>query len=407
MSDEETFQIRVITSMADIDRVIWDKLAVCDDQKTDQKTSNPFLTHAFLSSLEESGSANGETGWLGQHLLLENGSGEVLAAMPCYLKNHSQGEYVFDHNWAEAYHRAGVHYYPKLQCSVPFTPATGNRILTGNSPNKAIYQMALMNGLEQLARNIGASSAHITFMQKDEWKTAGDYGFLQRVDQQFHWENNNYKDFDDFLASLTSRKRKNIKKERAGAENIDGLSIEHLTGDTLSEEALNAFYDFYMDTGAKKWGRPYLTRKFYTLIKQRMADQILLIMAKRNGKYIAGAINFIGGDCLYGRHWGCIEDHRFLHFEICYYQAIEYAINNGIKHVEAGAQGEHKLARGYTPSTTYSAHYIAHSGLSDAIENYLVQERKHVSNENEYLTNHAPFKKLDATKKSNKGTSNE
>lgn len=403
MSEEETFQIRILTSMTDIDPVVWDKLAASDGKKV----SNPFLTHAFLSSLEESGSANAETGWLGQHLLLENSNGEVLAAMPCYLKSHSQGEYVFDHNWAEAYHRAGGNYYPKLQCSVPFTPATGNRILTGNATNKAILQTALMNGLEQLARNIGASSAHITFMEKHEWDVAGEYGFLQRVDQQFHWENDGYQDFDAFLASLTSRKRKNIKKERAGAASIENIEIVHLTGDTLTDEALNAFYDFYLDTGAKKWGRPYLTRKFYTLIKERMADQVLLVMAKRNGIYIAGAINFIGNECLYGRHWGCIENHRFLHFEICYYQAIEYAINNGIKHVEAGAQGEHKLARGYTPSTTYSAHYIAHSGLSDAIESYLIHERKHVSMENEYLSSHAPFKNINTDKKSNKGTSND
>lgn len=390
MSEPETFQIRVLTSMVDIDPLVWDALASSDGQNVD----NPFLTHAFLSSLEESGSANAETGWLGQHLLLESNTGEVLAAMPCYLKSHSQGEYVFDHNWAEAYYRAGGNYYPKLQCSVPFTPATGNRILTGAATNKTILQTALMSGLEQLARNIGASSAHITFMQKSEWDVAGDYGFLQRVDQQFHWENDDYKNFDGFLTSLTSRKRKNIKKERAGATQIENLEIVHLSGPTLTDEALNAFYDFYMDTGAKKWGSPYLTREFYTLIKQRMADRVLLIMAKRDGKYIAGAINFIGSECLYGRHWGCIEDHRFLHFEICYYQAIEYAIENGIKRVEAGAQGEHKLARGYTPTITYSAHYIAHSGLSDAIGNYLAQEREHVSMENEYLLSHAPFKKV-------------
>lgn len=390
MSDEETFQIRVLTSMLDIDPLVWDKLASTNGKHVD----NPFLSHAFLSSLEESGSANAHTGWLGQHMLLENNSGDVLAAMPCYLKSHSQGEYVFDHNWAEAYYRAGGDYYPKLQCCVPFTPATGDRILVGIASNKAILQSALMSGLEQLARRIGASSAHITFMQKEEWDVAGDYGFLQRVDQQFHWENKKYRDFEDFLASLTSRKRKNIKKERAGASQIEDLEIVRLTGPTLTDEALEAFYEFYMDTGAKKWGTPYLTKKFYSLIKERMADKILLVMAKRDGKYIAGAINFIGTDCLYGRHWGCIEEHRFLHFEICYYQAIEYAIENGLKHVEAGAQGEHKLARGYTPNKTYSAHYIAHSGLSDAIENYLVQEREHVTIENEYLMGHTPFKEL-------------
>lgn len=394
MSEQETFQIRVATSMQDIDPLVWDKLA-SSNCKEAINVDNPFLSHAFLSSLEESGSANAESGWLGQHLLLEAGSGEVLATMPCYLKNHSQGEYVFDHNWAEAYHRAGGNYYPKLQCSVPFTPATGNRILAGDANNKALLQTALMSGLEQLARKIGASSAHITFMEKHEWEVAGGYGFLQRVDQQFHWENNNYQNFDEFLTSLTSRKRKNIKKERSGALQIEGLEIVHLTGTTLTDEALDAFYEFYMDTGAKKWGRPYLTRKFYTLIKERMADKVLLVMAKRDGKYIAGAINFIGKDCLYGRHWGCVEEHRFLHFEICYYQAIEYAIDNGIKRVEAGAQGEHKLARGYVPNKTYSAHYIAHSGLSDAIENYLVQEREHVTIENEYLMEHAPFKKPD------------
>lgn len=390
MSDEETFQIRVLTSLSDIDSADWDRLA---SEKGDQ-VENPFLTHAYLSALEESGSATADTGWLGQHLILESSTGEILAAMPCYLKSHSQGEYVFDHNWADALHRAGGNYYPKLQCAVPFTPASGQRFLTGAAKNKEILQTALMSGVEQLTRTINASSAHMTFMQEDEWKTAGDYGFLKRVDRQFHWENNEYKSFDDFLNTLTSRKRKNIKKERSGARQIENLEIVHLTGDTLSEEALDAFFGFYMDTGEKKWGRPYLTRKFYTLIKERMAERILLVMAKRDGQYIAGAINFIGNDCLYGRHWGCIEDHRFLHFEICYYQAIEYAIAHNLKRVEAGAQGEHKIARGYVPVTTYSAHFFAHSGLSDAIEGYLEQERAHVSMEKDFLSKHVPFKKL-------------
>lgn len=391
MDNQPSFQIRIIASLDEVDANVWDRLA----GSTDDTCDNPFISHAFLSALEKSGSACMETGWLPQHLLLEDDSGNVLGAMPCYLKNHSQGEYVFDHGWADAFQRAGGEYYPKLQCSIPFTPATGPRFLTGNAANADQIQTALMQGLQQLAVKIGASSVHITFMREHEWRQAGETNYLQREDRQFHWQNDDYKGFEDFLLSLASRKRKNIRKEREAAQNIKGLEVVSLTGEDLTEEAWDAFYRFYMDTGSRKWGRPYLTRDFFSIIGKTIADKVLLIMAKRDGKFVAGAINFIGSDCLYGRHWGCEENHPFLHFEICYYQAIDYAIEKGLSRVEAGAQGEHKLARGYVPSSTFSAHWIAHPGLSDAIENYLEHEREHVKMENDILAEHKPFKKVD------------
>ncbi|MFK7903245.1 MAG: GNAT family N-acetyltransferase [Nitratireductor sp.] len=399
MVEENTYHIKILSSLSEIDPQTWDSLAASQapvsthTSRYNFEVENPFLTHAFLYALEESGSACQETGWLAQHLVLESTSGEVLAAMPCYLKNHSQGEYVFDHNWADALHRAGGHYYPKLQCSIPFTPATTPKILNGGHANKDTHASALFSGLKQLTHKIGASSAHITFMPKDEWRMAEDIGLLQREDRQFHWQNDSYDNFEAFLATLSSRKRKNIKKERRLASSIDGLEILHFTGDSLSDEVMEAFFDFYLDTGSRKWGQPYLTQKFYTLIKERMSERILLVMAKRDGNFVAGAINFIGNETLYGRHWGCIEDHPFLHFEICYYQAIEYAITHGLKRVEAGAQGEHKLARGYIPTTTYSSHYFANNSFNRAIESYLEEERRHVKMEKDFLMNHIPFRK--------------
>jgi len=392
MSEEKTFRIKVLQSLKDVPNAEWDRLA--RTIRPDGSVSdNPFVSHAFLSALEDSGSATAETGWLGQHLFLEDDDGNALGALPCYLKNHSQGEYVFDHGWADAFYRAGGEYYPKLQCSVPFTPATGPRLLTGANTNNEAAQAALLSGLKQLTGKIGASSAHITFLQKHEWQVTGEFDYLKRTDRQFHWINAGYTDFDGFLESLASRKRKNIRKERATALAHDGLQIERLTGSDLSEAHWDAFFAFYVDTGSRKWGQPYLTRDFFSLIGERMADKILLIMVKRNGRYIAGAINFIGDDCLYGRHWGCLENLPCLHFEVCYYQAIEYAIENGLDRVEAGAQGEHKLARGYVPVTTYSAHHIANPGFRDAIERYLENERRHVEMEKEILLNHAPFRK--------------
>ncbi len=392
MSDAEEFRICVLSSLGEIDAGDWDRLArvIRPDGTLED---NPFVSHAFLSALEDSGSAIAETGWLGQHLVLETGKGETVAALPCYLKNHSQGEYVFDYGWADAFHRAGGDYYPKLQCSVPFTPATGPRLLTGSQEGAAPLKQALLHGLAQLTDMREASSAHITFMPKEEWELASDSGLLLRTDRQFHWHNRDYAGFDDFLDSLASRKRKNIRKERRTALKDNGITIEWLTGGDLTEAVWDDFFHFYMDTGSRKWGRPYLTRSFYSLIGERMADRILLVMAKRDGRYIAGAINFIEDDCLFGRHWGAVEDIPCLHFEVCYYQAIEFAIENKLARVEAGAQGEHKLARGYVPETTYSAHYVANPSFRSAIADYLETERRHVEMEKEILADHAPFRR--------------
>jgi predicted N-acyltransferase len=353
---------------------------------------NPFVSHAYLSALEESGSATDRTGWLGNHLLLETVDGTLIGAVPGYLKNHSQGEYVFDHGWADAFERAGGSYYPKLQCSVPFTPATGPRLMVADDQDRASIQPALAESLKEVTRQLGISSAHITFLPRDEVAVFETDGYLHRTDQQFHFINEGYANHDAFLETLASRKRKALKKERRAAlEN--GITIDWLTGSDLTEEIWDQFFAFYMDTGSRKWGRPYLTRKFYSLIGERMADDILLVMAKRQGRYIAGAINFIGGDALYGRHWGCIEEHPFLHFEVCYHQAIDFALAKDLHRVEAGAQGEHKLARGYLPVTTHSAHFIAHPGLRRAVGDYLKRERQEVEQMGEILAEHSPFRK--------------
>lgn len=388
MSDEYT--IRVAQSFKDIAPESWNSLSGAS-RLPSATPYNPFISHAFLSSLEESGSATAKTGWLGQHLLLERSDGRLTGVVPGYLKNHSRGEYVFDQGWADAFERAGGRYYPKLQCSVPFTPATGPRLLTTGLDAAAI-QHVLASGLQQVTEKLGISSAHVTFANEDEIEALQDEGFLHRTDQQFHFINEGYRDHSDFLDALSSRKRKTLKKERRSAlEN--GIEIDWLTGSDLTEDIWDQFFTFYMDTGSRKWGKPYLTRSFYSLIGERMADDILLVMAKREGKYVAGAINFIGGDALYGRHWGCIEDHPFLHFEVCYHQAIDFALSKGLKRVEAGAQGEHKLARGYTPVTTHSAHYVAHPGLRHAIADYLERERSEVEQINDYLEDHSPFRK--------------
>ncbi|MBY5614281.1 GNAT family N-acetyltransferase [Rhizobium leguminosarum] len=389
MTDE--LSIRVERSFTAISPEIWSRLSGAS--KTCATIAyNPFVSHAFLSSLEESGSADAETGWLGHHLLLETGRGELIGALPGYLKNHSQGEYVFDHGWADAFERAGGRYYPKLQCSIPFTPATGPRLLVAEGLQRLPIQSAIAEGLKEVVRRLGISSAHITFVPDEEIGVFEMDGYLHRTDQQFHFINDGYANHEDFLETLASRKRKALRKERRAAlEN--GISIDWLTGRDLTERIWDQFFKFYMDTGGRKWGRPYLTRKFYSLIGERMADDILLVMAKRDGRYIAGAINFIGGDTLYGRHWGCIEDHPFLHFEVCYHQAIDFALSKGLKRVEAGAQGEHKLARGYLPVTTHSAHYVAHAGLRRAIGDYLARERADVEQMSELLTEHSPFRK--------------
>lgn len=387
------FTIEVGSSMADVDRPTWDQLAgTTRASATPDIPYNPFLSYDFLSALEQSGSVAAKTGWLPRHLMLKDPEGALCGAVPAYLKSHSQGEYVFDHGWADAFERAGGEYYPKLQASIPFTPATGPRLLAPADARRTVVQAALAQGLIALTDRLGISSAHITFVPEDEMPVFEEADFLHRTDQQFHFHNQSYGSYNDFLATLASRKRKALKRERQQAVE-NGISIERLTGPSITEEHWDAFYAFYIDTGARKWGRPYLNRAFFSLIGETMADDILLVMAKREGRYIAGAINFIGGDCVFGRHWGCIEDHPFLHFEICYHQAIDFAIERGLPRVEAGAQGEHKLARGYLPVTTHSAHYIAHPGLKRAVADYLERERREVDQIGAILTEHGPFKK--------------
>jgi predicted N-acyltransferase len=378
----------------------WDACAnpvssnVAGDSGTDAKTLyNPFVSHAFFSALEASESACARTGWGPRHLVAKL-EGTIAGIVPCYLKSHSQGEYVFDRGWADAYERAGGRYYPKLQASVPFTPATGPRLLIRDDVDHERIRDALASGLVALCGVTKASSVHVTFAREAEWKFLASCGFLQRSDQQFHWRNQGYGSFDDFLATLNSRHRKAIKRERRDALK-EGITIHALNGSDITEDAWDAFFDFYMETGSRKWGRPYLTRTFFSLIGESMAEDVLLIMARRNGRWIAGAINFIGSDTLFGRNWGAIEHHPFLHFEVCYYQAIDFAIARRLKIVEAGAQGEHKIARGYLPQTTFSAHYIADPGLRHAISDYLRHERAYVAEAARELAEAAPFRKMD------------
>src|SRR5579864_6623646 len=362
-------------------------------KKPDQENVyNPFISHAFLSALEGSSSVGGRSGWQVQHLVVKTADGAALATAPCYVKSHSRGEYVFDRGWAEAYERASGDYYPKLQVAVPFTPATGRRLLVAPSPHVAAIRQALGRGLIQRCRHDDVSGVHVTFATEAECDGLGELGFLRRTDQQFHWHNAGYAAFDDFLAALASRKRKTIRRERQDAL-ANGVTVHWLTGSDLTEAVWDAFFAFYMETGSRKWGRPYLTREFYSLVGERMADRILLVMAKRAGRWIAGAINFIGSHTLFGRHWGAVEHHPFLHFELCYYQAIDYAIAHKLSRVEAGAQGEHKIARGYMPVTTHSAHYIADPALRRAIADYLVRERAYMAAVGAELAATAPFRK--------------
>jgi uncharacterized protein len=383
-----TLQIRVEPSLASIAASDWDACAAGADAPG---KPNPFVSHSFLLALEVSGCTGGRSGWNPAHVLVETADGHLIAAAPCYLKTHSQGEYVFDHGWADAFARAGGQYYPKLQVSSPFSPVTGPRLLVRAGDLAESAEKALIQGLRMVRDRTGASSIHITFPTEREWKALGASGFLQRVDQQFHWDNAGYATFEAFLETLASRKRKNIRKERQTALQ-NGIAVECITGAAITEEHWDAFLEFYIDTGSRKWGRPYLNRRFFSEIGRSMADQILLVMARRDGKLIAGAINFIGNDVLYGRNWGCIEDHPCLHFEVCYYQAIDFAIAHGLKRVEAGAQGEHKLARGYMPSATYSAHDIADPRLRRAVSDYLEREREHVEAMREALAAEGPYR---------------
>jgi len=378
--------LEAVSSIGQISAEEWDSCANPAGQPY-----NPFVSHAFFSALENSGSAVARTGWAARHLIARE-NGAIAGLVPCYLKNHSQGEYVFDRGWADAYERAGGRYYPKLQASVPFTPATGARLLVRPDLDRERIRSTLAAGLIGLCQATEASSVHVTFAREDEWKFLGAQGFLLRNDQQFHWHNQAYGSFEDFLGSLNSRHRKAIRRERREALS-NGISVHHLTGKEITEEAWDAFFEFYMETGSRKWGRPYLNRAFYSEIDRTMANDVLLVMAKRNNQWIAGAINFIGSETLFGRHWGAVEHHPFLHFEICYYQAIDFAIQRRLRIVEAGAQGEHKLARGYLPQTTYSAHYIADPGLRHAIADYLKRERAYVAEAGRELTDAGPFRK--------------
>jgi predicted N-acyltransferase len=416
MTDVE-LRISIVKSLAEVPAAAWDACAggapcagaaiqsqpIHEVELTDEdnfspnlstrgQVDNPFVSHDFLSSLEQSNSVGGRTGWQPRHLLAENADGVLLGAAPCYVKSHSRGEYVFDAGWAEAFERAGGDYYPKLQVSVPFTPVTGPRLLVRPGPVAEAVRGALADALSEITTASNLSSAHVTFLTETEWHALGQRGFLQRTDQQFHWENEGYASFDDFLGHLASRKRKTIRRERKDAL-PEGIEVHWLTGSDLTEDIWDAFFDFYMETGSRKWGRPYLTREFFSIVGETMPDRILLVMARRAGRWIAGAINFIGHDTLYGRNWGAIENHPFLHFELCYYQAIDYAIQHKLSRVEAGAQGEHKLARGYLPHTTYSAHFIANPGLRRAIAEYLARERAYVQATAEELAAAAPFRK--------------
>ena len=352
---------------------------------------HPFTRHEFFVALEESGSADVKTGWRPLHLVIERG-GRIEGILPLYLKGHSQGEYVFDHAWADALERAGGAYYPKLQAGIPFTPVTGRRLLVAAEADEAATRTALLAAGAAAVEQLSVSSLHITFPTEDEWLAAGELGYLLRADRQFHWENRGYTSFDEFLGELSSSRRKNLRKERASIREA-GIEFDWLTGRDITEAHWDAFFEFYMDTGGRKWGDPYLTREFFSRIGQSMPEQILLIMARLGGRTIAGALNLFGEGVLFGRNWGCIEYVPFLHFETCYYQAIDFAIARGLGKVEAGAQGEHKLLRGYQPVPTYSAHFIAHAGLRQAVAHYLKAERDAIADNIEELAEHGPFRK--------------
>ena len=377
MTADADLTIRVAPGVGSLDAARWDALA----------GGNPFMGHAFLTAMEDSGSVGEGTGWQPLPLVLEDAAGRLLGALPAYGKSHSQGEYVFDHAWADAWHRAGGEYYPKLQIAAPFTPASGPRVLA----HQADHALALLRGAERLCDGSNLSSAHATFVEEAQHPWFEAAGWLKREDIQFHWPNRGYGTFDDFLATLASRKRKALRKERSAAQ--EGVTIRHFSGDAIRPEHWDAFWQFYQDTGARKWGTPYLTRQAFDLIGERMGEQVLLVLAFMDGTPIAGALNLIGPDALYGRYWGCIVDKPFLHFELCYYQAIDAAIERGLSRVEAGAQGGHKLARGYEPVATTSFHYLADPGFRAAVADYLDRERRGVAADRLVLSARAPYRK--------------
>jgi hypothetical protein len=376
-------EVRVHARIAEIGREAWDACA--------GPTGNPFVGFDFLDACEAAGCAVERTGWGPRHLTVEDDAGRVAAVTPLYLKAHSQGEYVFDHPWAHAYEQAGGRYYPKLLSATPFTPVTGPRLIVRPDLDREAAQDLLLGAALTFCEQSGASSLHVNFPTEAEWARMGELGLLRRQDQQYWWENRDYGSFEDFLAALSSSRRKTVRRERREAQ--AGLDIVALTGSDLREEHWDAFFAFYMDTGSRKWGRPYLNRTFFSLIGERLADKVVLIMARRGREWIAGALNFVGDDTLYGRQWGALEEVPFLHFELCYYQAIDWAIAHGLKRVEAGAQGEHKIARGYLPAPVYSAHWIADPRLREPVARYLEREREAVSAEMELLAaEYSPFK---------------
>lgn len=387
--DQAQIEIRVLNSLSQIAAEDWDACA-CPETADGGPPLDPFTTHRFLHALEVSGSVGPGTGWQPQHLTAYM-DGQLIAAAAMYAKSHSQGEYIFDHNWAHAFERAGGRYYPKLQIAVPFTPATGRRFLV-RPGYEGIGQSALVQGAVQLASDNAVSSLHVTFCTNGDADAGEQMGLMRRSTQQFHWLNDNYSDFNDFLAALSSRKRKTLRKERSRANSFGG-EITTFTGQDLRAEHWEAFWRFYQDTGARKWGAPYLTRAFFDLVHKTMADDVALVIASRAGRPVAGALNFIGRETLYGRYWGCVEQHPCLHFELCYYRAIEIAIARGLARVEAGAQGDHKLARGYLPVRTHSLHWVADAGFADAIARYLQAEAEAVDQEIEVLTEYGPFRK--------------
>ncbi|KIQ70844.1 GNAT family N-acetyltransferase [Wenxinia marina] len=388
--DQPVIEITAHSSLAEIGPADWDACA-CPEAADGGRPRDPFTTYRFLSALEDSGSVGTGTGWQPRYLAARTTEGETIAVAPLYAKAHSQGEYMFDHNWAHAYEQAGGRYYPKLQIAVPFTPATGRRFLT-RPGHEADGMAALVQGAVQIAADNRLSSVHATFCTEAEALAGAQMGLLHRTSQQFHWENRGYATFDDFLGQLSSRKRKAIRRERRDAQAFGG-EIVSLTGDDIREEHWDAFWRFYQDTGARKWGSPYLTRRFFHLAHERLRDDLLLVLAIRDGRPVAGALNAIGRDTLFGRYWGCTEHHPFLHFELCYYQAIDFAIAHGLR-VEAGAQGEHKLARGYMPHVTHSLHWIGDPGFRDAVERYLQAEREAVTEEIGILASYGPFKRM-------------
>ncbi|NOZ42084.1 MAG: N-acetyltransferase [Alphaproteobacteria bacterium] len=382
------YATRILTGLSQISPEDWNS---CADNAPGRH--NPFVSHQFLSALEDSGCATGDSGWQPQHIVV-TAQDNVVGVMPLYLKSHSYGEYVFDHAWANAMQNAGGQYYPKLQSAVPFTPVTGPRLMVRPGPDTAEIQQRLIMAAVAQARKLGVSSLHVTFSEPAEQDLLTTCGFLPRLDQQFHWLNRGYNSFEDFLRALSSRKRKNIRKERRQALAGD-IDIEILTGDDIREDHWDHYFSFYLDTGQRKWGRPYLNRLFFSLLGERLSARIVLIMAKRGHRYIAGALNLTSDDSLYGRYWGAIEHHKYLHFEVCYYQAIDYAIRHGLTTVEAGAQGEHKLARGYLPTTTRSSHWISNPSFREAIADYLLRERAAVQQDQQTLLSFAPFRKDD------------